>query len=329
MSNREQFVQIDDRTSNKMTIDFGIPQGSILGPMFFNLYVADLQENIDQQVTCFQYADDSTFYKHCKYIDLLQCEAEMNTALVQLSDWSCDSNLALNAGKTKCMFFSTQQMASTHSLHLHETSLAVDGKLLERLRVTKLLGLHITENLTWNDHIKQLSSICYSTLVTLRKIKNFTPFYLRKQLAEQLILSKMDYGDLVFNPLPDYLLSRLQKIQFSAASFVTGKYVNSAETLLKLNWLPMRERRDFNLLKATHKAIYSQNWPKYAAVELYKPARSLRSSTSLNLVRPMEKGTFQDISSELFNSLPSDIRSIYDYSQFCSKVRAVLKSRIM
>ena len=329
MSNREQFVKIDDRTSNKMTIDFGIPQGSILGPMFLNLYVADLQENIDQQVTCFQYADDSTFYKHCKYIDLLQCEAEMNTALVQLSDWSYDSNLALNAGKTKCMFFSTQQMASTHSLHLHETSLAVDGKLLERIRVTKLLGLHITENLTWNDHIKQLCSICYSTLVTLRKIKNFTPFYLLKQLAEQLILSKMDYGDLVFNPLPDYLLSRLQKIQFSAASFVTRKYVNSAETLLKLNWLPMRERRDFNLLKATHKAIYSQNWPKYAAVELYKPARSLRSSTSLNLVRPMEKGTFQDISSELFNSLPSDIRSIYDYSQFCTKVRAVLKSRIM
>jgi hypothetical protein len=185
----------------------------------------------------------------------------MNTALVQLSDWSYDSNLALNAGKTKCMVFSTQQMASTNSLHLHETSLAVDGKLLERLRVTKLLGLHITENLTWNDHIsKQLSSICYGTLVTLRKIKNFTPFYLRKKLAEQLILSKMDYGDLIFNPLPDYLLSsRQQKIQFSAASFVTGKYVNSAETLLKLNWLPMRERRDFNLLKATHKAIYSQN----------------------------------------------------------------------
>ena len=88
LANREQFVQIDDRTSNKMTIDFGIPQGPILGPMFFNLYVADLQENIDQQVTCFQYADDSTFYKHWKYIDLLQCEAEMNTALVQLSDWS-------------------------------------------------------------------------------------------------------------------------------------------------------------------------------------------------------------------------------------------------
>ena len=112
-------------------------------------------------------------------------------------------------------------------------------------------------------------------MATLSKIKNFTPFYLRKQLADQLILFKMDYGDLVFTYLPDYLLRRVQKIQ------------------LKLNWLPMRERRDFNPLKAiaTHKAIHLQNWPKYAAVELYKPERSLRPSASLNLVRPMENCT--------------------------------------
>lgn len=74
-------------------------------------------------------------------------------------------------------------------------------------------------------------------MVTLRKIKNFTPFYLRKQLAEQLILSKMDYDG------PNYLLKRLQKIQFPGASFVTGNYVNSTEALLKLNWSPMHERR--------------------------------------------------------------------------------------
>ena len=168
------------------------------------------------------------------------------------------------------MIFSTQQMTNAHSSHLHEPTLAIDGKLLERIRATKLLGLYITENITWNDHINQLSSTCYSTLITLRQINNFTPSYPRKQLAEQLILSKMDYGDLVLNPLPNYLLKRLQKIQFSAVSFVTGNYVNSTEALLKLNWLPMYERRQFNLLKATHKAIYSQHWPKYAAVDVHK-----------------------------------------------------------
>ena len=256
------------------------------------------------------------------------CGAEGKSPILSMSEWSSDSNLSLNAGKTKCMIFSTQQMTNAHSLHLHEPSLAVDGKLLERIRATKFLGLYITENFNWNDHINQLSSTCYSTLVTLRKIKNFTPFYLRKQLAEQLILSKMDYGDLVFNPLPNYLLKRLQKIQFSAASFVTGNYVNSTEDLLKLNWLPMYERRQFNLLKATHKAIYSQHWPKHAAVDVHKPVRSLRSNTTLNLVRPMEKGTFQDIASELFNSLPNDIKILSNYGQFCTEVKTFLKMRV-
>ena len=107
------------------------PKALSLVHCFFNLYVADLQENIDKQVTCFQYADDSTFYKHRKYEDLQQCETEINTALTQLSEWSSDSNLSLNAGKTKCMIFSTQQMTNAHSLHLHEPSLAADGKLLE------------------------------------------------------------------------------------------------------------------------------------------------------------------------------------------------------
>lgn len=297
------------------------------GPMIFNLYVADLQDNIGPQATCFQYADDTTIYKHCKYADLQHCETEMNTTLSRLTEWSSDSNLALNATKTKCMVLSTQQLSACHSISSHQTSLMVDGKPLERIQTTKLLGLQINENLTWNDHIKYLSCTCYSTLATLKKIKNFTPFHLRKQLAEQLILSKMDYGYLVFNPLPDYLLKRLQKIQFSSASFVTGKYVNSIETILKLGWLPMRERRDFNLLKVTHKAIYSKHWPNHVSIEVYKPSRTLRSSTTLNLVRPGEKGSFQDISSELFNTLPNNIKVISNPNLFSSKVKTFLKQR--
>ena len=103
--------------------------------------------------------------------------------------------------------------------------------------------------------------------------------------------------------------------------------MNSTEDLLKLNWLPMYERRQFNLLKATHKAIYSQHWPKHAAVDVHKPVRSLRSNSTLNLVRPMEKGTFQDIASELFNSLPNDIKILSNYGQFCTEVKTFLKMR--
>ena len=94
--------------------------------------------------------------------------------------------------------------------------------------------------------------------------------------------------------------------------------MNSVESDLKLGWLPMRERRDFNLLKATHKAIYSRHWAEYAKLEVHKPTKTLLSNSTLNLVRPQERGTFQDISSQLFNTLRNNIKAISNYSQFCS-----------
>ena len=103
--------------------------------------------------------------------------------------------------------------------------------------------------------------------------------------------------------------------------------MNSVESVLKLGWLPMRERRDFNLLKATHKAIDAQHWPEYAILEVHKPTKSLRSNPTLDFVRPQERGTFQDISSELFNTLPNNIKATSNYSQFCPAVKDVLKKR--
>ena len=111
------------------------------------------------------------------------------------------------------MVFSSQQLSKTHSISSYKTNLVVDDKSLERIQTTKSLGLHINEHLTRHDHIRSLSSACYSTLVTLRKIKNFTTFYQKKLLVEQLRFcqSWTTVICLVFNPLPDYLLKRLQK----------------------------------------------------------------------------------------------------------------------
>ena len=68
VTHRKQFVQIDDTCSEAINVNFGVPQGSILGPVLFNIYVADLQENVN--VKCFQYADDTTIYDHAKISDL-------------------------------------------------------------------------------------------------------------------------------------------------------------------------------------------------------------------------------------------------------------------
>ena len=151
----------------------------------------------------------------------------MNNALSELHSWSKESNLALNPDKTKSMMFSTRQMFTRRNLSSFPLLLSVGGKDLERVKNTKLLGVHLNENILWDENVKNLASSCYTTLASLRKIKHFTPYKLRKHLAESLILSRLDYCDIVMFPLPQHLLKRLQRIQFAAASFVTGRYVNS------------------------------------------------------------------------------------------------------
>ena len=177
--------------------------------------------------------------------------------------------------------------------------------------------------------MKHLASTCYGTLANLRKIKNFTTFTLRKHLAESLINSRLDFSDIVFYPLTEHLLKRLQRIQYSAASFVTGRYVNSIESILKLGWLPMRERRDLHILKAAHKALYSSDWPLYVSLERSEHTRVLRSNVQVNLVIPLVSNTFQDCSASLFNYLPADIKSCTDHRAFSRQTFNILKQRCL
>ena len=240
LSDRHHYVQIDDRKSSPALLEFGIPQGSILGPMLFNMYVADLQDNLPLPITSFQYADDTTMYTSCTASSITSQAEALNSSLASLSTWSKDSNLALNAKETKAMLISTSQMARAHSLRERDLGLTISGKALERVRTTKVLGVHLSEHLEWDDHISQLSKSCYAVLRTIRKLKNFADFKLRQHLVETLILSKLDYSDTVFYPLPQFLVQRLQRVQFAAASFVTGKYVSDISVIRKLRWLPVK-----------------------------------------------------------------------------------------
>ena len=90
------------------------------------------------------------------------------------------------------MILSTPQMSRVHHLDEYDPNIAVSGYKLERIKSCKLLGVHINEHLKWDDHIKHTVSGYYATLSILRKLKYLANYELRKQLAETLILSKLD-----------------------------------------------------------------------------------------------------------------------------------------
>ena len=107
------------------------------------------------------------------------------------------------------MVLSTQQMSSHHKLADCALNLTVGDNSLKRVESTKLLGVNIHSNLKWDDRIKHLAASCYGTLATLKKVKNFTNYKLRKHLTESLVLSRLDFSDIVFYPLGENLLKKL------------------------------------------------------------------------------------------------------------------------
>ena len=209
LSGRTQFVQINDTKSHLKFSQFGIPQGSILGPMIFNLYVSDLRDSLDLSTSCSQYADDTSLCTHCAVREVESTTCDLNKLLTKLGSWSKDSNLALNPNKTKFMVLSTQQMSSHHKLADCALNLTVGDNSLKRVESTKFLEVNIHSNLKWDDRIKHLAASCYGTLATLKKVKNFTNYKLRKHLTESLVLSRLDFSDIVFYPLSENLLKKL------------------------------------------------------------------------------------------------------------------------
>ena len=103
------------------------------------------------------------------------------------------------------------------------------------------------------------------------------------------MLSKLDYCDTVYYPLPEFQLKRLQRVQLVPASFVLNRYVNDINDIVKIGWLLVRQGRDFHVLKLVHQAFYFPSWPSYVPLDTVKHLRSLRSGAATRLIIPMER----------------------------------------
>ena len=136
LKGRKQYVQVEDKTSSIKSMFFGVPQGSILGPVLFNLYVVELSDQIIS--SSIQYADDTTLYRYCKVKDLLQTIKEMEKDVENLRSWSKDSNLLFNSDKLELIIFHSNRKRN----YPKNQSLLFrcSGKSIEHKVNVKLLG---------------------------------------------------------------------------------------------------------------------------------------------------------------------------------------------
>lgn len=210
-------------------------------------------------------------------------------------------------------------MSCYHSLEERDLPIVCGDSALKRISCTKLLGVHMDQHLSWNTHVDSLLNSSYGTLSILRRLKNLVPFHIRKHLAEGLVLSKLNYACTVFHPLPVYLEKRLQCLQNVCAGFVTRTFAG-LEDIIKLNWLPVKENVEFNILKLAHKSLYDNNsFPEYLKLTLHEvTAYNLRSSTAPVFFTSRESGTFHHSVATLFNRLTIATKNILEHVFCCN-----------
>ena len=315
LSNRTQQVMIGDALSLEKDLSYGAPQGSVLGPLLFALFFAPLEDVIlSHDLNAMMYADDTQLYITIDSLDdrpvvLSKLELCIKDVLV----WCTSNGLACNPDKTEVI-----HLSSRFSSPANVPGININGFNILPQSAARDLGVIIDSHLLMTKHV---NNVCKSAFLSIRNIGRIRK-YLDQETCEKLvhafITSKLDSCNSLLAGLPDTEISKLQRVQNTAARLVNRvkKNDNITPVLRQLHWLPVRFRIDFKILGLVYKALHNQA-PDYLCelLKQYKPLRSLRSSGH-NLLDIPKSNTktygdrsFSVYAPRLWNSLPLTLRN--------------------
>lgn len=189
LSGRTQCVALDNCTSSLLEVKMGVPQGSVLGPILFSIYINNLGFNLNQP-KAHLYADDTILYTSA--MSLKEGIHNLQSAFSQVQKSLVGLKLVLNAKKTKLMVFTR-----SHSL-IDFTILTQSGTPIERVTSYKYLGIWLDDKLSFGVHIESLLKKLRPKLGFYFRLKKCFPYSARKRLVQSTFLSVLDYGDLIY-----------------------------------------------------------------------------------------------------------------------------------
>lgn len=328
LTNRKQFVSIDQYESSLQSIDTGVPQGSNLGPVLFLLFINDLSKlGLIGELRLF--ADDTCIlYKASSCETILQnIKHDVNI----LMEYFKANVLSMNLEKTKYMIIRSPR----RQIPAHDP-LIINGQILEEVSNYRFLGLVIDSTMSWKPHIEALKKKTSSLCGILKKISSFVPLVCLKNIYFSLIHSRFQYLIANWGNASKASLRELQVIQNRCLKIILRKpflyptrllYTDSQSSSI----LPIRSLHEFQILTQMHKIATNQTLHQNYGIRRMQYTRASRQIGSFALVRPRTefgRKRFLYLGGKLYNELPNVLKSQQRFNVFKKDLRTHFKQKI-
>ena len=241
LNNRQQCVNVGTRKSSLSTLMYGIPQGSVLGPILLSLYINDLPLYIT--ALCELFADDTSLHNH--HTDLNILHTSLQNCIDKLIDWTEMNHMVLHPDKTKFMLITTRQKRQNIVSYL--PPFTAKDNIIEEVQNHKMLGVTTDNNLAWTPHVNTLCKKISTKVFQHSKIKFFVNFHARKIFFSAHIQSLIDYGSTLWDSASNNSLKSLHSLYKRALKLILLKQSSLEHNDYNLlNILPLHTRLKYN-----------------------------------------------------------------------------------
>ena len=273
LHNRKQRVVLNDSFSDYSIIESGVPQGSVLGPLLFLIYINDLERNIKSNIKFF--ADDTMLFSIIK--NPAVSAADLNHDLNLICQWAHQWKMEFNPDPTKQ---ATEVLFSCKKASPHHPQLMFNGNAVAKVKDQKHLGLILDQGLSFEKHLNEKITKAKKNVGVIKHLSKYLPLKALDQMYKALVRSHLDYCDIIYHepsklnqpPLGltlTTLMEKVEKIQYQAALAITGTWLGTNRSKLyeELGWETLSERRTCRRILQVHK-IENRKTPSYLKEKL-------------------------------------------------------------
>ena len=317
---RSQIVVNNGVKSDKCFVNIGVPQGTILGPILFLLYVNDLS-NVVQNAHINIYADDVVIYSSHSNIQILNDTMQSN--LTRVFNWYTNNKLTLSVDKCSTMLINDKTNDDVDKLTIH-----LGKDKLEQVSVMKYLGLYIDDDLKWEAHVSNLTTKVNINNSRLGRARKILPLNTLLKIHNALTVPAIDYAGTVWANFSQTNINKINRLEHMSARAISGNYdfINTRGATL-MNDLGMTDfimRNRYQLSLVMFKAIHGLA-PDYITNNIlfsYEVSqKNLRSFDNMNLYRTKPnceifKKSLQYSGAIVWNQLPLHVKEAKSVNDF-------------